>query len=281
MDNMKNRAIGCMIGLVVGDCLGSSIEFSERDDYEPVTGMRGGGPFNLNPGEWTDDTSMALALADTISIKGTVDKTDLMERFCFWRYNGWYSHNGRCFDIGNTTMAAILKYKKLNKYEDAEPLDSYCGNGSIMRLAPVPVRWHNDIEQSRKMAVEQSLTTHSNPLVLKHVLELNDILHDLINGKSYGFPDLKDVDRDLISSSGYVVDTMNAAKWAVENTNNFHDAVLLAANLGDDSDTVAAVAGQIAGAKYGFDSIPKEWVDILAWKNRIMSLTEKLYMEGE
>jgi len=186
-------------------------------------------------------------------------------------------------------MVAVSRYitdptkpasEKAAEYQDAAPLDSFCGNGSIMRLAPVPIRWHNDLDKARKMAVAQSVTTHSHPTVLRHVVELNDILHAYINGRPYEFPALKGVARDQISSSGYVVDTLNAGEWAVENTSSFQDAVLLAVNLGDDADTVGAVAGQIAGAKYGFDAIPKEWVDVLAWRNVILETADNLFEAG-
>jgi len=276
----RNKAIGCLIGLAVGDALGTTVEFMPRDSYPLVTDMVGGGPFGLNPGEWTDDTSMALALADSILEKGTVDKIDLIQKFSLWYTKGEYSHNGKCFDIGITTSWALRNYFLPVSYRDAVNDFRQSGNGSIMRLAPVPIRWHNDYDTTLTMAWEQSVVTHGSDAVRESVCSLAQILFRLINGKSVDFSPYKDISRQLVRSTGYCEDTFNAAMWSVANSDSFNSAVLLAANLGDDADTVAAVTGQIAGALYGFDAIRKDWVDKLAWSLKIQELAVKLYDAG-
>ena len=276
----KNRAIGCLVGLAVGDAVGTTVEFKERDSFPPVTDMVGGGVFRLNVGEWTDDTSMALALADSILEKNTVDKVDLIEKFVKWYRDGAYSHRP-CFDIGGTTRRSLMYYHRTGIYSDAPDDHFSSGNGSIMRLAPVPIRWHNDFETSQKMAWEQSVTTHGSAAVKGSVNILNEILWKYINEVEYTKSShIKSLDRNSIDSSGFCEATLVAALWAVENTDNFNDAILLAVNLGDDADTVGAVCGQIAGAKYGIDGIRKDWVEKLAWSDKIIDIATKLYEAG-
>ena len=282
---IKDRAIGCLVGLAIGDALGTPVEFKERDTFPPVTGMQGGGAFRLKPGEWTDDTSMALALADSILKKGTIDKVDLIERFIKWYMNGEYSHNNKCFDIGTTTSTALRNYIRTKRYTDAANETHLSGNGSLMRLAPVLVRWHNaDIDFVQKMAWKSSVVTHGADSVNDSIAKLTAILYYLINGGEFGgryIDKCKDMKRKEVKSSGYCVDTLEAAIWAVANTSSFDEAVLLAVNLGDDADTVGAVAGQIAGAKYGFESINPTWIKQLAWNDRIINIANKLHEAGE
>jgi len=278
MTGIKDRGRGCLIGLAIGDALGTSVEFKERDTYDPVTRMRGGGAFNLQPGEWTDDTSMALALARSIiSYKG-INQVDILKNFSDWYNKGAFSHNNLCFDIGNTTRTAIDKFDKGGQIEpvcgSTHGLDS--GNGGIMRLAPAPM-----IAKTRKQAVEysvaQSITTHASPDCVDMAEYLGGVLWDIIDTGGTKVEDRWDVAekyRAQISSSGYVVHTAEAAFWCVEKTESFKDAVLLAANLGDDADTVAAVTGQIAGAFYGYSNIPKEWLEVLAWHDKILKMAD-------
>lgn len=282
--NTKDRAIGALVGLAIGDALGMQIEFSIRDTVPPVTGMAAGGPFGLSSGEWTDDTSMALCLAETIHEHGFVDQTDLMNRFCNWYEFGYNSHNGLCFDIGSTTRNALMVYHIRGTPLAGSTSPNAAGNGSIMRLSPVAIRWWYDMAAAKDFAVAQSVTTHASPQCVDTCKAMAEVLVNFIStgDKSY-LPDLegwRHTPRSSIKSSGYVVDTWEAAQWAVANTDNFRDAVLLAVNLGDDSDTVGAVAGQLAGALYGFSAIPQEWKNELAWLNKIYGLAEALYDDG-
>ena len=136
---LKERYHGCLLGLAVGDALGSSLEFSSLGSFYPISDMIGGGPFNLNPGEWTDDTSMALCLAESLITKKGFDPVDQLEKYVRWFEEGYLSSNGLCFDIGTTTLSALMEFKKTrNAY--CGPSGKYnAGNGSLMRLAPVPL----------------------------------------------------------------------------------------------------------------------------------------------
>lgn len=280
---VKDKCFGALVGLAVGDALGTPLEFKERDENPLLTEMIGGGCFRLNPGEWTDDTSMALCLADAILLSGDlVDQTILLNNFANWYQYGNNSHNGKCFDIGNTTMVGIREYLMHGTLEQKnDHLSS--GNGSIMRLSPVAIRWFNNKKLAIENAVRQSKTTHGSELCSSASADMAEILVDAINGASiesiYGIKlnQLRKIPREMISSSGYVNDTLLAANWAVTTTSSFEEALIKAVNLADDSDTVGAVTGQIAGAIYGYSNIPSRWLNKLVWHQRIKNLAENLY----
>lgn len=292
-EDRLNRAKGCLVGLAVGDALGTTLEFSKRDSLPPVTDMVGGGPFHLKPGEWTDDTSMALCLAESLLERNSFNPYTMMDSFMDWMREGHNSVTGKCFDIGITTRAAIQNY-----IDEGIPLDGpsdprSAGNGSIMRLAPTVLFFLDDRERAIEFSIHQSRPTHAAPEVLDACALMASILHESITGQSGWPPVLKEAkivdiadqtylakERDDIRSSGYVVDTLEAALWAVAKTDNFRDALLLAVNLGDDADTVGAVTGQIAGAKYGYEAIPVEWRKTLAWEEKIARMAVSLAQEG-
>jgi len=285
-DPVVERGLGCLLGLAAGDALGTTLEFSRRDMHAPLTDMIGGGPFHLRPGEWTDDTSMALCLADSLIACGGLDQHELMERFVRWWRAGHNSHNGRCFDIGITTRQALQRFVETGDPVAGSTDPNTAGNGSIMRLAPVALRWASDPRRAVTAARAQSVTTHAAPAAVEGCALLADILVEAIaTGEKPGVlrhrlakePSIAAIgagswrgkDRDAIMSSGYVVHTLEAALWCVARTDTFADAVLLAANLADDADTVAAVTGQIAGALWGRGAIPAHWLDRLAWREAI------------
>jgi ADP-ribosyl-[dinitrogen reductase] hydrolase len=285
-DPVTDRALGSLLGLAVGDALGTTLEFSDRDTQPPLTDIVGGGPFRLRPGEWTDDTSMALCLADSLIACGGLDQRDLMERFLRWWQEGYNSHNGRCFDIGITTRNALDRFQDSGDPIAGSTDPNTAGNGSVMRLAPVALRWVNEPAEAIAAARAQSVTTHGAPAAVEGCALLADILiAAIVNGdkplvlrrRSAAEPSIEAIadgswrgkSRNDIKSSGYVVDTLEAALWCVGRTDSFTDAVLLAANLGGDADTVAAVTGQIAGALWGHKAIPVHWLQLLAWRNQI------------
>jgi len=299
-DNVLDRARGALLGLAVGDALGATLEFKTRDSYLPLTDMVGGGPFNLAPGEWTDDTSMALALADSLLGCRGLNPQDLAERFCRWRYEGRYSHNGRCFDVGNTVSQALGEFRRTGS-----PISGSCdarsaGNGSLMRLAPVALFWAHDPETCMEMARLQSRVTHGAEEAVEACAAFALLLSKAIRG------DGKDTvlsphvgrwpekvasalrmepiarPRSLVRGLGYVIHSLEAAIWAVGNSNDFREAVLLAANLGEDADTTAAITGQLAGAIWGESGIPDEWLRKLAWRDQITDFADKLNLhEGQ
>ncbi len=294
-DLMVDRALGCLLGLAVGDAVGTTLEFERRDVRPPLTDMVGGGPFGMLPGEWTDDTSMALCLADSLIACGGLDQRDLMGRFVRWWRGGENSHNGRCFDIGITTRQALDRFMKTGDPAAGSTDPNTAGNGSIMRLAPVALRWANESAQAVAAARAQSLTTHGAPAAVEGSAVLAEILVDalatgdkaaVLRPRHSAEPTIGAVaggswrgkDRSAIRSSGYVVHTLEAALWCVDQADDFAQAVLLAANLADDADTVAAVTGQIAGALWGRGGIPPHWLDRLVWRGEIEAKGRQLLL---
>jgi ADP-ribosyl-[dinitrogen reductase] hydrolase len=283
---MLDRALGCLLGLAVGDALGTTLEFTERDANPPLTDMIGGGPCDLKPGEWTDDTSLALCLADSLIACGGLDQRDLIERFVRWWREGENSPAGYCVDIGLTTREALQRFRRTDNPSAGSSGPKTAGNGSIMRLAPVVLRWHRQPDQAVAAARAQGVTTHRHPAAVEGCVLLAEILIDaIVTGNkemtlqprhstepviaAVARGSWRGKDREAISSSGYVAHTLEAALWCVDRAGGFAEAVLLAANLADDADTVAAVTWQIAGALWGRNGIPAFWLDRLAWREEI------------
>jgi len=284
---MNDRRRGVLIGLAVGDAMGAAVEFSSPGSFAPVTGYRNGGPHGLEAGEWTDDTSMALALADSIASVGW-DLNDQARRYVEWWKTGKYSVNGRCFDIGITTSHALNNFQaNQDALASGDTSERASGNGSIMRLAPVPIRYAelypNKIEELSCLADESSLPTHPSEqcrsacrylaIVLAALVRgedraavlspdwrplrlLNDIkpLHALIQKVAQG--SFRNKQPPAIEGSGWVVKSLEAALWAYHDADTFEESVLRAVNLGDDADTTGAISGQLAGAFWGESNIP-------------------------
>lgn len=290
---VEDRALGALLGLAVGDAVGTTLEFKSRDSYPLLTEMVGRGPFGLKPGEWTDDTAMALALADSLAENADLDATDLMRRFVDWHEHGTYSCTGRCFDIGITTRQALQRFKASGDPHAGSTDPHSAGNGSLMRLAPVALAHWRDRQKLASVSVRQSQTTHAAPEAVSACAAFADILADAIEGRprtqvlrarTGGVGKVRPIlkgswrgkKRDDVKSSGYVVHALEAAIWSVARTADFRSAVLTAANLGDDADTTAAIAGQLAGALYGHSGIPAAWLAKLAWRERIEALGRQL-----
>ncbi len=293
----RDRALGSLLGLAIGDALGTTVEFKPRGSFPPLTDLVGGGVFHLKPGQWTDDTSMALCLADSLIACNGLDQRDLAERFLRWRQHGENSVTGKCFDIGRATSEALARFAATGDplAGSTDPHDG--GNGSLMRLAPIALRFR-DPATARHEARRQSAVTHASPECLDACEFFVELLLDAIDGLAKeallaprqraltpkiaaiaaGTWQQKKVAQ--ISSSGYVVHTLEAALWCVHNTNSFQDAVLRAANLGNDADTVAAVTGQLAGALWGLSSIPTAWLDLVAWRDDIVARATHLWDAG-
>lgn len=294
---VTDRAIGALVGLAIGDALGTTLEFTARDSRPHHTEMIGGGPFNLAPGVWTDHTSMALALADSLVSVGRLDEKDLMTRFLRWWRDGDYSPIGRCFDIGGTTRAALAKFERTGDPIAANRDPYMAGNGSLMRLSPVAIFYRNEPGKAVEAARRQSATTHAAPECLAACAFYAGLLVRAINGETKdqilapsAWPEggavgkiaagsWRSKTRAQIRSSGYVIHSLEAALWVIGGALNFEDAVVTAVNLGDDADTVGAITGQLAGAIWGASAIPHPWLDKLAWRDRIeaqcLELTER------
>lgn len=295
---LQSRALGCLLGLAAGDAVGTTLEFSRRDSGPPLTDMVGGGPFHLNPGQWTDDTAMALALGESLCACEGLDLQDVMDRFSAWYLQGRYSCTGTCFDIGITTQSALRRYLETGHPESGSRSPRTAGNGSLMRLSPVPIFYHADLAAGVEAARRQSVATHGATEAVDACAAFAEWLILAINGQSkeevlaHTIPDLapavaaviggswRDKRREQIRSSGYVVHSLEAAIWCVAQAASFREAVLLAANLGDDADTVAAITGQLAGALWGVEGIPADWLEKLAWRQDIERLGVRLLEIG-
>lgn len=287
-DKITDRRKGSLYGLAIGDALGAAVEFRRPRTFPPVVGYRDGGPHGLLAGQWTDDTSMALALADSIGQKEWNTK-DQLQRYLNWFEKGEYSVNGFCFDIGNTTREALNEFEISGTLE-AESDESLSGNGSIMRLTPVVIKYYNhpSVNLAEYLA-ESSKTTHASVQCVDACIALGLILKNLMLGCSkeealdkfvFDSVSLCDLVKNVVinysyrenktfKGSGWVIESLEAALWSFYTSNSFEECVLKAVNLGDDADTTGAVAGQLAGAYWGFDNIPQNLIDGLDRKDMI------------
>lgn len=280
MKNIQDRALGAFVGLAVGDALGAPVEFKEPGEFKPVTDYAYSYVWQIQPGYWTDDTSMALCLAESIIHKNTVDPDDILQRFVRWYVHGENSSTDRCFDIGSITRSNIKRYMDQGVYTPAPNIAWQSGNGGIMRLSPVAVRYWQDAEQTARLSVLQSQTTHGSDECVKCAAELGKLLARAIQGQ----PVWQELNQKLenytvtqISNSGQASTTLLAAQWCVATTQNFEDAVCKAVNLGGDADTIGAVTGQIAGGIYGLSSIPERWKQGLYDYARLLDIAQMLF----
>lgn len=296
MAETRSRARGALIGLAIGDAVGTTLEFTARDSQPPLTDMIGGGPFGLPAGYWTDDTSMALALAESLAEHGGLVPHDLMQRFCAWWRRGEYSPTGDCFDIGHATASALARFEETGDPMAGSMHEYSAGNGSLMRLSPIAIRGVRiGMDKMREEAREQSATTHAAvacldaceawAVVLQTVIKGGELDHAVSLAEELGHGDpiecilagsWREKSRNQISSSGYVAHSLEAALWCNAEGSDFREIILLAANLGDDADTVAAIAGQLAGARFGVEAIPAEWRTKVAWHDRLISAADAL-----
>ena len=287
-----------MYGFVIADALGVPAEFKSREALSryPVEDMVGYGTHSVPEGTWSDDTSMVLATMDSINEKDGIDCNDMMDKFLSWYNDGKYTTDGNVFDIGITTANSLSKYNKgieATKCGGTGERDN--GNGSLMRMLPIAYYINeNDMDEERVELINNvSSLTHGHDISKLGCLIYCDYINNLLNGQSkmqalinvrgknytkYFSRDIVDkykavltgnlagMQESEISSSGYVVNTLTAAIWCLLNTNNYKDAVLKAVNLGEDTDTVAAVCGSMAGIMYTKKSIPSEWIEKI--KNR-------------
>lgn len=294
--NQGDRFRGCLLGLAVGDAVGTTLEFRPRGTFELLTDMVGGGPYGLVPGQWTDDTSMALCLATSLVERDGFDVHDQMSRYCQWADGGYLSSTGVCFDIGNTVASALRRYQRDGNPYAGSVDPNAAGNGCIMRLAPIPMYFFPDLNAVERFAGESSRTTHGTVECIEACRLLGRIIGRALLGRSKDEVILADADSFAagdrivaiargtyrekseaeIRGSGYVVQSLEAALWAFARTHTFRDAILLAANLGEDADTTAAVCGQVAGAYYGELGIPPPWVERLALRSEITRLADRL-----
>ena len=295
------RYRGSLLGLAVGDALGTTLEFCRPGTFTPLNDMVGGGPFQLQPGEWTDDTSMALCLAESLIEKQGFDPVHQLETYLKWERDGHLSSTGECFDIGNTVQQALWQFEDTKKPYCGATDSWTAGNGSIMRLAPVPLFYaKNPLEVIEKSA-ESSRTTHGAATCVDACRYLGALIAGAVNGVAKDVllserycpisgaanPLVAEIDEIAagsfklrqppeIKGTGYVVKSLEAALWAFYNSSSFAEGCLLAVNLGNDADTTGAVYGQLAGAFYGESGIPFKWLSQLVDRTLIASFAEQL-----
>ena len=302
--SIRDRFRGCLLGLATGDALGTTLEFKPPGTFRPIDDMVGGGTFRLKPGQWTDDTSMALCLATSLLEKGSFDPVDQMQRYVRWRDEGYLSSTGRCFDIGGTVSQALRRFVATGE-PYAGSTDPYsAGNGSLMRLAPVPMFYAHDAAEAIERSADSSRTTHGAQEAVDACRYYAGLLVDALQGvgkerllsprycpveglwersplackiAKVAGGSFKHREPPDIRGTGYVVESMEAALWAFHKSRDYRHGALLAANLGEDADTTAAIYGQLAGAHYGVEGIPAEWRGVLTMRAEITSLADRLY----
>ena len=303
MIDINARARGALLGLAAGDALGTTVEFRRPGSFPPLTDIVGGGPFNLKPGEWTDDTSMALCLAESLLECGGFDPVDQLRRYVRWYREGHHSSTGRCFDIGNTVRDALQRFERTGEPWCGSTDPHTAGNGSLMRLAPIPLFFRNNPEEAISRAADSSRTTHGAAEAvdacryycglivgaLQGVTkdELLQPMFTPVPGLSERQPLAPKIDNVArgsflrngppdIRGTSYVVQSMEAALWAFARSTTFRQGALLAVNLGDDADTTGAIYGQLAGAFYGVEAIPAEWRAKLAARETLEAFASRL-----
>lgn len=302
---LRKRFRGALLGLAAGDAVGTTLEFTRPGTFEPIKDMVGGGPFKLQAGQWTDDTSMALCLAASLVECDGFNAFDQMKRYVRWWRDGYMSSNGVCFDIGNTVIAALRKFEADGEEAfqgSTDPMTA--GNGSLMRLAPIPLAFFNDPEYAIDMAAQSSRTTHGAAVSVDACRYMTALIIGALNGASKeellspnyspveGYWDKHPLCKEIaeiaagsfktkeppaIRGTGYAAHALEASLWAFHKSSDFVAGVLLAANLGEDADTTAAIFGQLAGAYYGVDGIPFDWMMKIADGQKIRQLADDLY----
>jgi ADP-ribosylglycohydrolase len=303
---LRDRYRGALLGLAVGDALGTTLEFKAPGTFQPITDMIGGGPFGLRPGQWTDDTSMALCLAESLIETRSFDPKDQMDRYCRWWKEGYLSSTGTCFDIGVTVRTSLESYLRAGEPFAGSTDPFTAGNGSLMRLAPVPLAFQANLGLAIHNAGENSRTTHGAPSAVDACRYFAGLLLGALKGRSkeeilspsfWPGPDRDYWQRHALSpaiaeiangsfrqkeppaiiGSGFVVRSLEAALWAFHRCDSFREGALRAVNLGNDADTTGAIYGQLAGAFYGVNGIPQYWIERLAMRELIGEMADALF----
>ena len=302
---LVERYRGSLLGLAAGDAVGTALGFRAPGSFAPIDDMVGGGPFGLAPGEWTDDTSMALCLAESLVERQRFDPLDQLERYVRWWREGYFSSTGYCFDIGGTVSRALARFERAREPFPGPTDPMSAGNGSIMRLAPVPLLYARNARAAITRSAESSRTTHGALAAVDACRYLGALIVGALGGAHKDtllsarycpvpgyweqYPLVPEIDEIAAGSfkrrqppevkgTGYVVRSLEAALWAFYHGDSFREGCLLAVNLGDDADTTGAVYGQLGGAFYGEQGIPEAWRARLAMRETIAALAERLYV---
>lgn len=299
---VEQRAVGCLLAAACGDALGGGVEFMSREELadacpDGVRNIVGGGPWHLAPGEETDDTQMALAIARACTRKG-IDLDQVAANFVTW-------FRGGPKDVGNATrealalIAAGVPWQEAGEQLQHRSPDGVAGNGTVMRCAPLAVRFRSSSRQLRRATVETARMTHADPLATEGAVALNQGIGHLLDGGGLdgvvdaatrdigdtrvtrairNAPALQRID---LRSGGYVLDTLASAFWCLLNHGTLEDVIVAAVMLGDDTDTTATVAGALAGAHWGAGEIPARWTSILLVRNEVIAIARQLHIWNE
>lgn len=294
---LRDRYRGVLLGKAAGDALGATVEFMSREairqQYGELRDIIGGGWLSLPAGEFTDDTQMALCIARSIVERQGFDAADISTRFV-----AWYESNPP--DIGNTTRHALRQLADGVPWEEAgrnthlemRPRDA--SNGSVMRCAPVALLDRLDPEANARHSIDSSRITHANPLCVQSCVALNAVIATLLNDPRAdpvaiagsvtdnaqiheALAGISHASADTLDAGGYVLSTLTSALWAVTNHHTLEDAVVAAVNLGEDADTTGAVAGALAGARWGAEAIPERWLDVLIARDELIRLADEIF----
>ncbi len=305
---MRLKYLDGLMGFVVGDAMGVPLEFKSREELlkNPVTKMIGFGTHNQPEGTWSDDTSMLIATVDSINAKNDIDLEDIALKFSSWKNRGNYTPYGEVFDIGNTCARAI------DRFDEAHDDPTTCGltdinsngNGSLMRILPIA---YFAIEKKMKeleildLVRKVSSITHAHEISILGCYIYVRYAMFLLNGKdklaAYNMTkavdytmfseesraayerlikgDISKLNVNDIKSSGYVVDSLEACIWVLLKSENYKEAIIGAINLGEDTDTIGAITGGLAGIIYGYDYIPEEWKEKIARKDYLLDIFEE------
>lgn len=301
---LRDRILGGLWGALVGDALGVPVEFKNRDtlQLDPVMTMRGYGTHRQPPGTWSDDSSLILCTVDSL-LQAEFDTTDLGKRFVDWMYRGLWTSWGEPFDVGVGTSDALMRIANGTPAEEAGGRGEYDnGNGSLMRILPVALRFaHETPEQLARKIERASAVTHRHArsqmacvlsaLIVRELLnekqpssalatarsifsDLYSRSDQLVHFSGLLEHDIASKDQAEVPSSGYVLHTLTASLWCLLTTQGYTECVLCAVNLGEDTDTTACVAGALAGIRDGLESVPLLWRNALPRQQELKSLLE-------
>lgn len=302
-----NKVKDSLLGLAIGDAMGVPLEFKKREELinNPVTKMTGYGSHNMPEGTWSDDTSMTIATIDSILKKQEINYKNIIGNFLVWFTLEKYTATGVLFDIGGTTSEALARYSSgLNPVNCGSADIKSNGNGSLMRMLPIALYcYYKNIKEPEIINIVNDISslTHAHEIskmscyiYVRYILFLldgNDKLSSYnllktIDYSSYSKETIKEFDRILkdniskyplnkINSTGYVIDSLEATLWVILNTNSFSESIIGSINLGEDTDTIGAITGSIAGIIYGYENIPKSWLSKLKRKDYLIDLSNK------
>jgi ADP-ribosyl-[dinitrogen reductase] hydrolase len=294
------KAEGLFFGLAIGDAMGAPVEFKDPNTFPQVVDFQSGGKFNLEPGEWTDDTAMALCLAEALSETSELDSKKLLDLFLKWIMEGYHTTRGKAIGIGKQTFKVLLNYRKNGDLVSPFTASKYSGNGALMRMGPVAIKYFHSLHLTQKYAEQSAATTHSSAESLQTARLFGGILNRLLNhsckddladfirqqnnhSKHAAMRNILTLNFEAMdkSNSGYAPLSLEAAIYAFYSTSTFEDGLLQVVNNGMDSDTVGAIYGQMAGAYYGMEAIPKNWVQGLKHLNLLQNSLNALILSAE